>query len=662
MYQGKIIEYIDQGEFNIAICIQDEVTRLHLLTPSNREVNLPPKRAFLMSSGAINTQAPRAELLQILKRSEETRMALKQKVDVKELWDLVKDEKETFDHKYFTQLCFGDQVTDEHISALTRALFEDKIHFKMKENRFFPRPGEQVEQILRQMEEEALRERMLGEGSAWLKSALGDRQVEPPMCSEEIVQALVDIALYEDEAPGAKFGKELLQRAGGYDMAEARQILVKLGIWDEDENLDLLRLEIPTTFSDETLQESERLSEIQFGTEQREDLRDLDICTIDGPLTRDFDDALSCRVEGDTIRIGVHIADVASVVMPGSKLDKEASQRGSSIYLPCRQIPMLPPVLSQEVLSLKEGCDRRAVSLFCSLDRQGSILDFRFVPSLVRVKKRYTYEEVNTEYLHADPFRLMLQLSRVLRQQRVEAGALLLTLPELAIRFNEDAPISVERIDQDTPSRMIVAEFMILHNLLVGRFARDHKIPVLFRSQEEPSERLPAESLDYAYYVFKQRRKLPPLAVDTEPKAHTPLGLDVYTQASSPIRRYFDLLVQRQIRGFLVEGAPCYTGEELDKERMALESTLRSLDRMNRNRTRYWLYKYLLQHGGEKFPAMVLDVMRNRYRILLSDLFLVVEMKKENGQNFTEGQNIQVRIKKSDPWQDVLKVEYAGNA
>jgi len=482
------------------------------------------------------------------------------------------------------------------------------------------------------------------------------------MCSEEIVQALVDIALYEDEAPGAKFGKELLQRAGGYDMAEARQILVKLGIWDEDENLDLLRLEIPTTFSDETLQESERLSEIQFGTEQREDLRDLDICTIDGPLTRDFDDALSCRVEGDTIRIGVHIADVASVVTPGSKLDKEASQRGSSIYLPCRQIPMLPPVLSQEVLSLKGGCDRRAVSLFCSLDRQGSILDFRFVPSLVRVKKRYTYEEVNTEYLHADPFLLMLQLSRVLRRQRVEAGALLLTLPELAIRINEDAPISVERIDQDTPSRMIVAEFMILHNLLVGRFARDHKIPVLFRSQDEPSERLPAESLDYAYYVFKQRRKLPPLAVDTEPKAHTPLGLDVYTQASSPIRRYFDLLVQRQIRGFLVEGAPCYTGEELDKERMALESTLRSLDRMNRNRTRYWLYKYLLQHGGEKFPAMVLDVMRNRYRILLSDLFLVVEMKKENGQNFTEGQNIQVRIKKSDPWQDVLKVEYAGNA
>jgi len=661
MYQGKIIEYIDQGEFNIAICIKDEVNRLHLLTPSNREVNLPPKRAFLVSGPAINTQAPRAELLQVLRRTEETRKALKGKVNAEDLWELVRDEEESFDHKYFAHLCFGDNITEDHISALVRALFEDKIHFKMKENRFFPRPEEQVEQILRQMEEEALREKMLAEGSAWLRNALSDRQTEPPASRVEIVQALVDLALYEEEAPSAKFGKELLQRAGGYNVPEARQILVKLGVWDEDENLDLLRFEIPTAFSDEALQESERLSKLQFGIEHREDLRDMDVFTIDGPLTRDFDDALSCCVEGDTIQIGVHIADVASVVSPGGKLDEEASQRGSSIYLPCRQIPMLPPVLSQEVLSLKESCDRRALSLLCRLDGQGNILDFRFVPSLVRVKRRYTYEEVNAHHLQEDPFRLMLELSRVLRRQRVEGGALLLTLPELAIRIREDTAISVERIDQDTPSRMIVAEFMILHNLLAGRFSRDNKIPVLFRSQQEPSERLSAESLDYAFYVFKQRRKLPPLSVDTEPGAHTPLGLDVYTQASSPIRRYSDLLVQRQLRGFLVEGAPCYTGEELDKKRITLESTLRSLDIMNRNRTRYWLYKYLLQHGGEKFPAMVLDVMRNRYRILLSDLLLVVEMKKENGQNFTEGQNIQVRIKKSDPWQYVLKVEYAGN-
>ena len=661
MHQGKIIEYIDRGDFNIALCMQDEVSRLHLLTPTNREVNLPAKRALLVSKTACNTQAPRAELLQNLKKADEARNRLKEEVHVKELWELVKDEQESFDHEYLAQLCFGENVTEEHVSALVRALFEDKIHFKMKEDRFFPLSGEKVEQILKQKEEEALREKKLGEGSAWLRKVLENQQGEPPACREEIVQTLVDLALYEEEAPGAKFGKELLQRAGGYNIAETRQILVRLGIWGEDENLDILRFEIPMLFSQEALEEAERLKGIEFRTEGRQDLRHLSVFTIDGPLTRDFDDALSIDMEGDAIRLGVHIADVAGVVPAMGGLDEDAFQRGSSVYLPCRQIPMLPPALSHETLSLKEGCDRWAVSLLSRLDIKGNLIDFEFVPSLIRVKKRYTYEEVNEHHIHEAPFQAMLRLSHALRQKRVEAGALLLSLPELAIEINEAGSISIEKIDQDSPSRMVVAECMILHNQLAGRFAMDHRIPLLYRSQDGPSERLPAEGLDYLYYVFKQRRKLTPLTISAEPKKHSGLGVDVYTQASSPIRRYFDLLVQRQLRSFLVGGTACYSYEELEQKRLALESTLRDVEKMNRNRTRYWLYKYLLQHVGEKLPAMVLDVMRNRSRLLLADLLLVVEMKKENGQEFSEGQKIQVRIKKSDPWEGVLRVEYAGN-
>lgn len=661
MRQGKIIEYIDRGDFHIALCLQDEVNRLHLLTPANREVNLPPKRALLVSKTALNTQAPRTELIEKLKRAEETRNRLKEKVDVKELWELVKDEQESFDHAYLAQLCFGEKATEDHVSALVRALFEDKIHFKMKDDRFYPLSDEKVEQILRQREEEALREKKLGEGSAWLRKALDNQLEAPPSCREEIVQTLVDLALYEEEGPGAKFAKELLQRAGGYNIAEAKQILVRLGIWREDENLDILRFQIPTAFSKEALGEGERLQAFQFEAGGRQDLRHLSVFTIDGPLTRDFDDALSVDVEGDTIHLGVHIADVAGVVPAGSRLDQEAFERGSSIYLPCRQIPMFPPALSHETLSLKQGCDRWAVSLLARLDMQGNVLDFEMVPSLIKVKRRYTYDEVNEHHIHETPFQAMLQLSHALRKNRVEAGALLLSLPELAIQVREDGSICVEKIDQDSPSRMVVAECMILHNHLAGRFGRDHQIPLLYRSQEGPSERVPAEGLDYIFYVFKQRRKLTPLSISAEPKKHSGLGVDVYTQASSPIRRYVDLLVQRQLRSFLVKRTPFYSGEELEQKRMALESTLRDVEKMNRNRARYWLYKYLLQHAGETFPAVVLDVMRNRFRLLLVDLLLVVEMKKDNGRDLAEGQKIQVRIKRADPWEDVLRVEYAGN-
>ncbi|MBN2032037.1 MAG: RNB domain-containing ribonuclease [Deltaproteobacteria bacterium] len=662
MQQGKIIEYIERGDFNIALCMQDEVTRLHLLTPTNREVNLPPKRALLVSKTALNTQAPRAQLLQNLKRKEEVRNRLKDTVDVKEIWELVRDEQESFDHEYLAQLCFGDGITDDHVSALVRALFEDKIHFKMKEDRFFPVSCERVDQILKQREEEALREKKLAEGTAWLKRVLDNHQGEAPLCKEEIVQSLVELALYDEEGPGAKFGKELLQRAGGYSIAEARQILVKLGIWGEDENLDILRFEIPTNFSEEAFLEAERIrGVVEFGPEERQDLRYLSPFTIDGPLTGDFDDALSIEMQDGEIHLGIHIADVATLVPARSRLDEDAFQRGSSIYLPCRQIPMFPPALSHDTLSLKEGCDRWAVSLLSRLDMQGNLIDFKFVPSLIRVKKRYTYEEVNEHHIHEERFQTMLRLSHSLRQRRVEAGALLLSLPELALTINEGGIISVEKIDQDSPSRMVVAECMILYNQLAGRFARDQRFPCLYRSQEGPTEIIPAEGLDYVYYVFKQRRKLTPLTISAEPKIHSGLGVDVYTQASSPIRRYFDLLVQRQLRSFIVSGTPCYGSEELEQKRIALETTLRDVEKMNRNRTRYWLYKYLLQHVGEKLPALVLSVIRNRSRLLLTDLLLVVEMKKENGQELAEGQKIQVKIRKSDPWEDVLKVEYAGN-
>ncbi|MCJ7596875.1 MAG: ribonuclease catalytic domain-containing protein [Desulfobacterales bacterium] len=658
--QGKIIEYIDQGSFACALCLQDDGNRLHLLTLSNREVNLSPKRAVFASSSLISTRSSREELLGKLKEREDTRRRLQEKIQVKELWELVRDEEESFDYEYLAQLCFGETVTDDHVSALVRALFEDKFHFKMKDGRFFPHTEERVEQILRELEEETLREERLSLGSAWLKKAVEGKPVQDPPCKEYILQQIIDLAIYGKDVPNFDFGKELLIRAGINDIGEARKILIELGIWAEDENLDLIRFNIKTSFSELELEESARLGRLEMDGTGREDLRKMPVFTIDGPLTRDFDDAISVEVEGDCIHLGIHIADVASLIPVDSVLDKVASQRGSSVYLPCLQIPMLPPNLSQDTLCLKLGCDRPAISMLSRLDKGGNLLDFRFVPSLIRVEKQLTYDQVNETYMEDGLLREMYRLSELLRQKRNDRGALVLSLPEIAIQINPDSSISLQMIEQETPSRMMVAELMILYNRMVARFCADNRIPLLYRAQEEPSEKLSIDDAGYYYYVFKQRRKLNPLVIDTEAKPHAGLGVDAYTNASSPIRRYFDLIVQRQIRNFLLKEAPVYNEEGLEKMRMGLGVVLKDLERMKRNRTRYWIQKFLLQHTGEKFRAIVLDSMKNRYRILLTDLQLVVEMKRQEGQDFSGGQGIIVKIKKSDPWNDLLKVEYAG--
>jgi exoribonuclease-2 len=134
----------------------------------------------------------------------------------------------------------------------------------------------------------------------------------------------------------------------------------------------------------------------------------------------------------------------------------------------------------------------------------------------------------------------------------------------------------------------------------------------------------------------------------------------MYTTVTSPIRRYYDLLVQRQIRNYLYRGLPLYDRQGLEKRRLVLDPLVKNIEGLTRNSTRYWIQKYLAQQIGERFPALVLDVFRNKYRLLLTDVLLIVEVKKENGQSFREGQEITVRIRRSDPWEDFVKVDIEG--
>jgi exoribonuclease-2 len=659
MNQGRIIEYIDEGRFVCSVCIQDKGARLHLLTMANREVNLPLKRSVLISDRVLNTDRPKEELIDQLRQADTRRSALETRVDVRELWGLVKGEAEHFSHNYLAQLVFEGPVSDDHLSALVRALFRDHLYFKFKDGRFLPNPEDRVEQIVAQRKEEVLREKRLSEGSSWLKQVLLGGTPQPPDCREEVVGLLTGLALQGDDAPDFKAAKELLNRTGISDIGESRKLLVALGIWEPDENVDLLKMGVVAEFTRDEEEECARLSHRRPSAEGREDLRELPVVTIDGPMTLDFDDAISLESDGDSVTVGLHIADVSSHVLPGTLLDVTASERGSSLYLPRKQIPMLPEALSHNALSLLEGQERQAFSLMVRFDGTRSPAEYRFVPSMIRVRHRLTYDEVN-ERVGGDAFVAQLfDLCKQLRSRRIAAGGLHLSLPELQVEFLEDGSPRIGTVDQDSPSRMIVGELMILHNWLAGKFFRDNRIPGLYRTQAEPSERVSrGDTTGYLYYVFRQRRKLSPLQLSVSPGPHAGLGLDVYTQASSPIRRYLDLVVQRQLAAFLAGTGPVYSGEQLEAMRLRLEPVLRGLERIKRNRTRYWILKYLGQRRGGKYKAVVLDELRNKYRIVLDGFYLVAEIKRKNGMILSPGQEIVVEVRKSDPWEDVLELNY----
>ncbi|MFC1884577.1 ribonuclease catalytic domain-containing protein [Thermodesulfobacteriota bacterium] len=657
MNQGKVVEYIDQGKFVCAICLQDKGNRLHLLTASNREVNLSPKRAILISNLSNNVDIPREELLEKLKYFEETRERLKKEINAKELWELIHEESESFEHEYLAQLAFGEEINDDHTSALVRALFENRLYFKIRDSKLLPHSKNRVEQIIEQKEEESKKENLLGEGSKWLLDILAGKNPSEPDCADKTRGLLTQLALYGKDAQGFKYGKELLSRTGISDISKSFDLLVRMGVWDRDENLELLRYGISSDFTPKQKEAASLSASEAISPEGRKDLRDLPTITIDGLQTRDFDDAISLEIINDELKLGVHISDVAAIISPDSILDKMAAERCSSLYMPCKHIPMIPTDLSQDTLSLKQGCDRYAVSLIARFSLDGTLLEHHFLPSIINVKRQMTYDQVNALIVDDPELSTMHKLSRQMWQKRIDKGAMNLSLPELNIVFNSDASFSIESVEQETPSRMIVSEFMILYNSLMAKFCLENEIPVLFRAQEKPSELLARDELGYLYYVFQQRRKLRPLKISTTPAPHSGLGLDLYTHATSPIRRYLDIVAQRQVKGFLAGGQPDYDRKDLENMIILIAPALRELDMVKRNRLRYWILKYLSQNIGEKYKAFILDELKSKYRVVLEEFQLIAEIKRQNGVIYKTGQKVKAEVKKAEPRSDLLRLE-----
>jgi ribonuclease R len=343
---------------------------------------------------------------------------------------------------------------------------------------------------------------------------------------------------------------------------------------------------LPTEFPSDVLEQAGRIPE-SVDAQQiagREDLRNQFIVTIDPDDARDFDDAINVeKLANGGWQLGVHIADVAAYVEPGSALDREARLRGNSVYLPDRVIPMLPERLSNGVCSLKPKVDRLTHSVFIQFDKRGVAKSARFAQSVIRSAHRLTYKEAYAiltspprdrlgERLH-----LAWELAALLRRKRFEHGALELDFPEVKVRVDEHGkPIRLERVENDE-SHQLIEEFMLVANEAVARELRKRAIPTVYRVHENPDPEKLAEyrefALSFGYKVgdLTHRAELQRLLAelsgkpeeqalkvgllkslkraryDPLPLGHYGLAKTNYLHFTSPIRRYADLVVHRAL-------------------------------------------------------------------------------------------------------------------
>jgi len=363
----------------------------------------------------------------------------------------------------------------------------------------------------------------------------------------------------------------------------------------EDSLLVALEEGLRVEFDPEALAEASGLDEssVARAARDREDFRGERVVTIDPADAKDHDDALSLRgdPERGSCEVGIHIADVAHYVRPGTALDREAQARGFSVYLADRTLPMLPDSLSGSLCSLEADVDRLTVSVVATLTPEGALEGARVVEGVIRSAASLSYEDAGS--LLRDPgrgipetLRGLDKLARALRKRRLEQGGLELELPEVRPVLDASGEPIAFRERKVLPTHHLIEEFMLLANQIVGRRAAARELPFLYRIHERPRYDKLRSFVEAARYLGRSG----PMPIVTEAKqlrhwtshgqtprdrlvnlfllramekarydlvdvGHFGLGMRGYAHFTSPIRRYPDLANHRMVKRYLVDGA-----------------------------------------------------------------------------------------------------------
>jgi ribonuclease R len=455
--------------------------------------------------------------------------------------------------------------------------------------------------------------------------------------------------------PGDKVAIEIVRYPSPFREGEGviAEILGQRGAPGVDTLTVIRALSIPDTFESAPLEEAREQARL-FDEDDilaRRDLRNLPAVTIDPATARDFDDAISLARDGKGHWcLMVHIADVAHFVRSGSPLDRTARNRGTSVYLPDRVIPMLPEILSNSLASLQAGRTRYVLSAILDFTPDGILTSKRFARSAIRVDHRFTYEQAfevmkQPEMPHAGVapeiarmLGAMLELAMILRGRRLKKGALELSLPEVMIELGETGRVTGARISRDDESHQVIEEFMLAANEAVATTLTEHEIEFLRRAHPDPESFKLAEfaefvrslglTLDQPQSRFELQRvlketigrpeeyavhygllrSLKQAAYTPEPEGHYALASQNYCHFTSPIRRYPDLQVHRQLIAWLEGKTPHSRHDELIALARDCTRTERRAEAAERELIRLKLLAYLEEHVGRVFHAIIVGV------------------------------------------------------
>ncbi len=474
---------------------------------------------------------------------------------------------------------------------------------------------------------------------------------------------------------GEKVVAEIAAQEGRPEHKNPEGKIVKILGDAKEPGVDMLAVmenyELPVEFSEKELNQAERIAKAvsEADCAGRTDLRDMLMVTIDGEDARDLDDAVSLEVRDGIYELGVHIADVSNYVQEYSALDREAFKRGTSVYLPDRVIPMLPPALSNGICSLNAGEDRLALSCLMQVDKDGTVVDYRIIESVIRVDRRMTYTGVqeildgNAETEKPVPalpedraaagqwqgivlmLKEMEKLSVILRNNRQKRGSIDFDFPESKIVLDDAGrPLEIKPYER-TAATKLIEEFMLLANETVAQHFYWLDMPFVYRTHESPEQekirKLAMLIRNMGFGMKTGREEVHPkeiqkllcqaegssaealisrLALRSMKRAnytvdcigHFGLACQYYCHFTSPIRRYPDLqihrIIKQQLRGKMDEAKQEHYRGILEGVARQCSELERRADEVERECEKIKKAEYMAGHIGECFPGVISGV------------------------------------------------------
>ncbi len=533
--------------------------------------------------------------------------------------------------------------------GLFMALREDLFWFKKNRNMSYtPRTSDELEilriQLTRQKESQERYDTIqrwinLLESREWNENSV--RTADQQFWLDQLLDILVkgsESKHWKEMSSHLEWGATL-----GYDEEKIiKKWLEKAGSAVSPSRLTLLRADIRKNFSEEILSEVERLRNLPFSVAYRIHEK-IPTFTIDAEKTQDYDDAFSViEFSEDKLEIAIHISDLTSYVIPGDALFEEAEVRISSVYTIEESVPMFPELLSKDLFSLKAGEERRVFSYNFTIFQNGTWKLTNVVQQIVSVWENLSYENADG-LIHDDTefWGLLSKFCQLSQEKRIENGALNMVRKEFEFDISNPDQLSISKLKSNSPSNRIIEELAIAVNRETGLLLQESKFPGIYRTQ---SSYKIIKELEIENKQLPEKIRVEPARLTTIAGPHAGLGCEVYMHATSPIRRFVDLITQHQLKNLINNEDPVFSTEDMMKWADAITLKQRKYNRAEKNILQYWKFIYLHQHMKELFEATVRkQLTNNNTEIELVELDCIVQVSGLRGYDVEE--KILIRIK-----------------